>query len=483
MRNAVIMAVILVLGLGAVAYSQDRSGQQIQPVDVYIRSAKIALQTSPPEYQRAMSNLYTAREHYPQNYEVHFLLGSIYADRDEIDSMLIEWDLAEQYATEKQLEKFSDDIEKIKEQKWMERFNRAVKLVNVSDTAVERLRAAENQSDIDSLQNRVDEARRLAKEALRHCTLLWPQDFRAFSTRGLIYQRQGESDSSLHDFVIAESLFHRYEFEDSTTNWYDTTSFFTGPEGEPTETFKEYEKKYKKLSDEKRTRYRNMMISLIGAYYDASMWDETIAVARRFYELHPDDINNIVTMADVFSRLELEDQALKWQEAVVSRDPGSKDTWYNMGIFYYNTAVRLQDSVVKYEKVVQESPENTGALTNLKAYLSKRLENFKNAIPRFQRVVELDEKDDETWKLLAVCRFSLASLTTELASAGEAPLLTDVFDGTAPNPGELWTEAESSLQAATDRFPDEQNLCYMMKVTLAQQGKMEALETWRAKCP
>ncbi|GAB4325712.1 MAG: hypothetical protein Kow0074_19640 [Candidatus Zixiibacteriota bacterium] len=481
MRKAMIFGTLLVLGFGAIAHAQEPALQGKQPVDVYIRSAKIALQTK--DYKRAMTNLYAARDYYPQNYEVHYLLGSIFADRDEIDSMLIEWDLAKEYATEKERKKFQDDIEKIKEQKWLERFNRAVKLVQVSDSAYEELKTVEGQEATDSLQHRVDEARRLAKEALRHCTLLWPEDFRAFSTRGLIYQREGKSDSSLHDFVIAESLFHRYEFEDSTTNYYDTTAFFAGPDGKPTETYKVFEKKFKKLSDEKRTRYRNLLMSIIGAYYDAQMWDKTIAVARRFYQLDPNDINNIVTMADVFSRLDMEDEALKWQEAVVSRDPGSKDTWYNMGIFYYNTAVRLQDSVVKYEKIVQDESDNAEAKANLRAYRGKRLENFKNAIPRFDKVVELDKKDDDTWRLLGICRFSLASLTSELAGAGEADLITSVFDGQAPNPDELWAGAEQSLKEAIDRFPDEQNLCYMMKVTLAQQGNMDALKAWRDKCP
>jgi tetratricopeptide (TPR) repeat protein len=481
MRTMLIVAMTVVMGCGVAAQAQEGIPQQVQPVDVYIRSARIALQTS--DYKRAMVNLYAARDHYPQNFEVHFLLGSIFADRDDVDSMLIEWDLAKEYATEKQWDRFSNQVAKIKEQKWLERFNRAVQLVNVSDTAEERVRQASDPMDVDSLQHRVDEARRLAKEALRHCVMLWPEDFRAFSTRGLIYQREGAADSSLNDFVTAESLFHRYEFVDSTTNWYDTTAFFSGPKGEQTQKYKDYEKRFKKLSDEKRTRYRNLLVALIGAYYDAGDWDKTIAVARRYYQLDPDDINNIVTMADVFSRLDLEDEAFKWQEAVVRRDPGSKDTWYNMGIFYYNNAVRLQDSVTKYERLLQEKSNVPESKSQYDTYVGKRLENFKNAIPRFDKVVELDPKDDDTWRLLGICRFSLASLTSDLATSGEASLVSSVFEDHAPNPDDLWASAEETLKEAANRFPDDQNLCYMMKVTLAQRGNMEALNQWREKCP
>lgn len=484
MRKAVLTAIGLILGISSVALAQTAQ-QPVQPVDVYVRSAKIALKTNPPEYKRALNNLYMAREHYPQNYEVHYLLGSIWADKDEIDSMLAEWDVAEMVATDKQWKGIQDKLAKIKEQKWLDQFNRAVKLVYAADTAEERGMAAQESDPHqgDSLIGIAGQARELAKEALRHCSILLPRDFRAYSTRGLIYQREGIVDSGLADFVKAESLFHRNEFEDSTTNWYDTTSFFSGPEGKPTNLFKEYEKKYKKLSDEKRTRYRNLLIALIGSYYDSEQWEKTIAIARRFYGLDPDDINNIVTMADVFSRLGMDDQAFQWQEAVVRRDPGSKDTWYNMGIFYYNTAVRLQDSVLKYERAVQDDPKSTGDKEMLHTFLTSRLENFYKAVPRFEKVVELDPKDDDTWRLLGVCRYSLASLTGDLAAAGETQILQNVFEGSVPDEKKLWADAQSGLGEAIKRYPDEQNLCYMMKVTLAQMGNAAELQKWKEKCP
>ncbi len=476
------IAVGLLLMVATHALAQDQ-GTAVQPVDVYVRSAKIALSSRPVEYQRALKNLYIARDNYPDNYEVHFLLGSIWADKDEIDSMVAEFGLAREYASEKDRKQFDDKVEKIYEGKWLERFNRAVLLVNQSDSTEEKIATLQDPSQEDSLRFILSEIRKMAKDALRQCALLKPEDFRAYSTRGLIYQRQSQVDSSLADFVRAESLFNRYELEDSTTNWYDTTTFFTGPEGTPTKAFEQYEKKYKKLPAEKRTRYHNLLVSLIAAYYDTQQWDKAIAVGRRFYGLEPDDINNIVTMADMFSRLGREEDAYKWQEAVVRRDPGSKDTWYNMGIFYYNTAVRLQDSVMRYETQLETEPENQEAKEQLKEYTRRRLDDFYKAVPRFQKVVEIDSKDEDSWRLLAICNYSLASLASDMQGAGNAAVVSEVFGDNSYDPTQLWSDAETTLAKANDYFPFDKNLCYMMKVTLAQERKVDELKTWKEKCP
>jgi tetratricopeptide (TPR) repeat protein len=480
LAKTIAFSLLLIVAAQALA---DDQGEIVQPVDVYIRSAKIALASRPIEYQRALKNLYIARDNYPDNYEVHFWLGSIWADKDEIDSMVVEFALAKEYSTTKDWIKRANDVEKIYEGKWLDRFNRAVMLVNQSDTTEEQMATLEDPGKKDSLRFILGEIRKMAKEALRHCTMLRPTDFRAFSTRGLIYQRQSIVDSSLADFVHAESLFHRFELGDSTTNWYDTTTFFAGPEGKPTKAFEEYDKKYKKLSAEKRTRYHNLMVSLIAAYYDTQQWDQAVAVGRRYYGLEPDDINNIVTMADIFSRLEREEEAFRWQEAVVRGDPGSKDTWYNMGIFYYNTAVRLQDSVQRYETQLEATPNDKQVAQVLNEFLRKRLDNFYKAVPRFQKVVEIDSKDEDTWRLLAICNYSLASLLSELQAAGNVALIEEIVGASAYDPTSLWNEAETALAKANNYFPFDKNLCYMMKVTLAQLRKVDELNTWKDKCP
>lgn len=489
-RRVLLASAILTLALTGAAVAQPPS-EMVQPVDVYLRSARIALATNPPEFDRAQRNLELARVHYPENYEVHLLLGTVWASKDEIDSMMHEYGLARKYASEKDWSKKAKDLDKLIDSKWLERFNRGVSLLSQSDSIAD---LAQNESDAtraDSLNKVVAKIRNMSIDALRHCTVLKPNDFRAYATRGIVLQRNGDNAGGMADFVTAESLFHRLEFADSTTNWYDTTQFFTGA-GEKTDLFKSFEAKYKKLNEEKRTRYNNLLRSLGAAFYDAQDCHKTIAVNRRYLGLFPKDINAIVTIADCFSRLGMEVEAYKWQEITVTEDPNNKDTWYNLGIFFYNNALRLQDSIAAASKSSERGGRDNPARATRLEFVKASLENFSRAVPRFKKVVELDEKDTDTWRLLATCYYSLASiaLDEQLAEdkAQQAEVLNKAWQTIGSESGSyddklVWQETYSELTKAIEFFPDDQSLCKMMKVTLAQLNKVDELREWAPKCP
>lgn len=490
-RRALALGAATILLMAAPVWAQPET-EVVQPVDVYLRSARIALQTAPPEYARAMRNLQIARQHYPENFDVHLMLGTVWAEKDEVDSMVAEYALAQKYASPQDWAKREKNLQKVIDNKWLDRFNRAVSLLGQSDSISDLASQAKDSTAADSLRGVTDQIRVMSADALRQCLLLRPGDFRAPATRGLLYQRKGNIDSSLADFISAETMFHRSEFGDSTTDWYDTTTFFRGAEGEKTDAYKTFEGKYKKLTEEKRTRYNNLMRSLAAAYYDAQKWHECVAINRRYHALFPKDINAIVTLADVFSRLGNDDEAFKWQESVVREDPSSKDTWYNMGIFYYNTAIRLQDSLVEAEKGADRYKGAEAAKAAQREFLRKALENFVRAVPRFSKVVEIDAKDQDTWRLLAVCYYSSSSLATD-ERLGDTPSDRDQYlrglwqilrgaEG-AWNQQEIWETTRQTLEKALQYFPDDKGLCRMMKVTLAQLNRVDDLKAWDSKCP
>jgi tetratricopeptide (TPR) repeat protein len=480
-----------VLFVCASAWAQPAT-DAVQPVDVYLRSARIALATNPPEYARAQKNLEMARAHYPDNYEVHLLLGTVWAEKDEIDSMVTEYALAEKYAGPSEWQKRAKDIGKIVDSKWLERFNRGVNLLAQSDSLSETVPGIADSSKADSMKYRVGKVREMAREALRQCMLLKPKDFRASATRGIIYQRLAMADSAVADLKHAEDLFHRHEFMDSTTNWYDTTAFFTGA-GEKTDAFKQFDNKYKKLSEEKRTRYNNLLRSLGAAYYDVQDWKNTIVITRRYLALFPKDVNSIVTLADCFSRLGNEAEAYKWQEITVTEDPNNKDTWYNLGIFYYNTAVRLQDSILAASKAIDRDRNDQAAKQARFGFLTTSLNNFAKAIPRFKKVVELDEKDRETWRLLGVCYYSVASLASDDQlnddKSKRDEILNKVWQTMTSDPSgsydqfKAWTLAYDILKKVYGFFPDDMAICKMSKISAAQLNKVDDLRELGQKCP
>ena len=69
----VIATLVFSCGISVVVCAQDAG--RIQPADVYVRSARIAL--SNKEYARVEKNLRICLEHYPENYQAHFLMGAV----------------------------------------------------------------------------------------------------------------------------------------------------------------------------------------------------------------------------------------------------------------------------------------------------------------------------------------------------------------------------------------------------------------------
>jgi len=164
-----------------------------------------------------------------------------------------------------------------------------------------------------------------------------------------------------------------------------------------------------------------------------------------------------------------------------------------MGIFFYNNAIRLQDSLAKYDKTLLANAGDNVAKTSYIGFLRQSFENFARGIPNLRKVVELDKKDDETWRLLGIAYYSIASQLTEVETrftqADRDAILTDIRTlienhvGVAPEQSALWEESREMLLAAAENNPDNMGICRMMKVTLARLNRPDELQEWAPKCP
>jgi tetratricopeptide (TPR) repeat protein len=216
-------------------------------------------------------------------------------------------------------------------------------------------------------------------------------------------------------------------------------------------------------------------------------------INRRFHGLFPKDISAIVTLADVFARVGNEDEAFKWQESVVRENPNSKDTWYNLGTFFYNKAIRLQDSIKKYDLALTEDAKDAEAQDGYKRYSLGSAENFILALPRFDRVIEIDPEDELTVRLIGVSTFSVASMISDLiarlGAENAEETITAIWDKATTNleteRGDLvfWFLAKDALIKARERYPDDSSLCKMLKIVYARLVDVEGLKALKTECP
>jgi tetratricopeptide (TPR) repeat protein len=138
------------------------------PLGAYKTTAKIDL-TSETTYDSAIVILNEAISFYPNDAELHFLLGKAYYYKNRPKEM------GQQFAQAESLKiqpKFQEEIQKMKAEKWLQVFNQGAKAFNEQkqDTALEKFTI---------------------------CTILDPQDYRGFMDVGRVYSLKGENDKAI----------------------------------------------------------------------------------------------------------------------------------------------------------------------------------------------------------------------------------------------------------------------------------------------
>jgi tetratricopeptide (TPR) repeat protein len=141
------------------------------PLGAYKTTAKIDL-ASESMYDSAIVILNEAISFYPNDAELHFLLGKAYYHKNRPKEM------GQQFAQAESLKiqpKFQEEIQKMKAEKWLQVFNLGAK--------------AFNEQKLDT-----------ALEEFTTCTILDPRDYRGFMNAGLVYSLKGENDQAISYF-------------------------------------------------------------------------------------------------------------------------------------------------------------------------------------------------------------------------------------------------------------------------------------------
>lgn len=403
MNRTGIVWVSVFLAFAGTAWAQQQK-EHVQPADVYVRTAKIALKEK--DFKRAEINLTTCLENYPENYEAHYLMGAIWAEKDEIDSMMTHFTLARQYAGAKMNKKDLQSMEDIEQSKWLASFNNGVSYINLADSLEE---AAGGTDDVAAgQQDRERNAKVLdeAAKAFRNCTVIRPTEFRGWFNYGMVFDRERDYTKAAEIYRQSEDLFHRYQFEDSTTNFYDTTLFCQGA-GQVTPLFEELINKFKKMKDDQRTRYKGLLTALGGVYFELKQFENCIAVFRRLLGFYEEDLGALEYIGNSFQQLGNQEEALKWTEFILTKNPDDKDRLYNVGVHWYNDGV---DAKKKHENILKEKLQGSKD-PNIEDEITKTDEHFQrsftNALGMFDRVLQLDPNDKDTWKLKGVTLFFL----------------------------------------------------------------------------
>ncbi len=453
MRRILALAIATLVfscGISVVVFAQNKV-KRIEPAGVYVMSAKIALQDK--DFKRAFDNLATCLENYPDNPEAHMLMGVIHAEKENIDSMMTEFNLARKYADSKKLKKFEKKMVPIEEDMWEQNFNSGVSYINIADSLENIAGETEDPEEGKKLRNTMGQALDESAKDFKNCTLIQPDEFRGWFNLGLAYDRERDYAAAAEVYKISEDKFHRFTMKDSTTDYYDTTLFYQG-EGEETELFKAIKKKFKKQSEDMRTRYKGLSTALGGVYFELGEYENTIIIFRRLLGFYEEDLSALEYISNSFQKLGNNEEALKWVKMIIENNPEDKDRLYNVGVHYYNIGV---DDKKTYEKLLKEKLEGSKD-PNIDTEIANALEKYEGVFTKslqfLDAVLELDPEDKETWKLKAVTLYFL----------------------------QKYDEAIPALDKARAMLPEDISLCQILVECWREKGDIDKVLNLTEEC-
>ncbi len=167
------LARVILVGVMVCCFFQLALGQKAKkrklPASTYKTTAKIFLKDEYRMYDSAIVKLKEGISFYPDDAELHFLLGKVYYHRNMPKEMGEEFTRAESLKIKS---KFGEEIQQMRTEKWSEVYNQAVN--------------AFNEQDFD-----------LALEKFAACAAIDPQDYRGFMQAGYAHSLKGENQKAL----------------------------------------------------------------------------------------------------------------------------------------------------------------------------------------------------------------------------------------------------------------------------------------------
>lgn len=259
------------LTIGTLLISSQLVWADCKPVDYYTRSAKIYLQLKEPDTKRALNILSEGFNCYPQDPEINYHMGNIYAEQHRYAKMMEHYTAAEKYKTKQK--DFTKNISDTKQSVWGQLFQEGLDLLK-ADT-----------SSIDSLNRSV---RVNAKQRFSDAILIDSNRYESFVNMGVLYIKLNHRDSAVSYYEVA----HRLNPKDVS-----------------------------------------IAASLAGSYFNEKKYEDAIQIYQEIVAIDPQNKDAYSTMASAWAQLNNNEKVKQNYYKILELDPFDKDVLHNLGLF------------------------------------------------------------------------------------------------------------------------------------------------------
>lgn len=368
-KKNIVIFTILMLSLALMGF--DCSSTQLTSAKLYIQQK---------EYDKALASLKDEVAKNPKSDEGYYLMGDVYGQKGDIDSMLTAFNKSLAISN-----KFEKDIDNQKKYYWANFFNKAVGLYNAAS------KAPQDSSKIYLKQS---------ADAFEKTSMLEPDSVGSYKNMAFVYMNLNEYDKAIDP--LEKLIDHASAKKDS--------SALDG---------------YKMLGQILDRQASNMMTQYKSSknpqdsVQAMQTYNKVIDILQKGRKSYPNDTDLLLYLSNAYIGSNQLSVARDIFKEGINKDPNNKYYRYDYGVILLD-AKEYPTAIEQFKKAVDIDPNYESAVYNLgvsyvkwgtemndqamakdsNSTSTEYKEKYRQALPYLEKIVQMKSDDANAWELL-----------------------------------------------------------------------------------
>lgn len=347
-----------------------------------LTSAKIYLDLTPPDHDKATEQLLLAIEKDSLSGEAHLLLGKIYGEKKMYEEMLAQFQKTERCKLNPEQ---AEELSQLKVRKWTEVLNSGIGLGKKGkqvdqhklDLLADFSKYPQYRDSLKTISSDLEEAGRLRWDTYESYGQAKPalEDLEKMLNQKAVqrYQLAIEIDSTRYEPYVnlAAEYVHRDDLDKALGY---------------------YLKAYQLKPDDS-----NVMNDYAITLLTAGKFEEALGLYQRILEKDPRNVNALVNLAMIHARQGETERALDTYSKIVSVDPEYMDAYFNRGLLYLTQAQERMPVLKAYKDSVGKHKKNKELASRYQSAWEEYDRLFLKAESDFRKASQIDPNDRDAY--------------------------------------------------------------------------------------
>ena len=391
------IASVLIITLACFASTIMAQGNRaLWSQENYIQSAKIQYKhvylksKLRSDLDHCIELIREASERFPGRPELHYMMGTFYAEVSVFDTMDIYFDSTQIFCDDETIDekwrkkcykgdKLIKNMDKIRQDAWEKSFNNGVDYLAQYDTVLAWQQRAPTEDSAKALDSMKDLAFTLSKESFETAVMVLPDSIRTYDALAVLLQREEHHREAIEIYSKALAII-----------------------GEtPT-----------------------LVSKIAYAYIYIPEWDSAIVWFEKYLQHEPKDINALINLSVDYSNVENYEKWFEYTQKVLELQPENTQFLFNAGQYWF---MKMQDAASAMPEITDSTPDAAGKRAELE---KKSKEARENSINSFKEIIRIDPQDKDALKRLGIL-YLLSGQSQEAIDVLEQAVKIDSTDNDA----------------------------------------------------